>query len=50
MHTMVAALLQYLETLGAYMEILYDYKPWSPDHELLCPALIFQQFWLHFNV
>jgi hypothetical protein len=49
-HTTTAALQQYIEAMTAHMELLYHYRPRSPDHELLGPALVTQQFRMQFNV
>jgi hypothetical protein len=49
-HTTTTALQQYIEAMTAHMELLYHYRPRSPDHELLGPALVTQQFRMHFNV
>jgi hypothetical protein len=49
-HTTTLALEQFIQSMSAYMEMLYNYKPHAPDHEVLGPALVCQQFRMHFNV
>jgi hypothetical protein len=49
-HVATLALERFLEELQAHMETLHNYRPRAPDHGLLGPALICQQFRLHFNV
>jgi hypothetical protein len=49
-HTTTVALGQFIGSMSAYMEMLYNYKPRAPNHEVLGPALVCQQFRMHFNV
>jgi hypothetical protein len=49
-HTTTAALGRFIDAMSSHMEILYHYRPRALDHELLGPALVCQQFRLHFNV
>jgi hypothetical protein len=49
-HTSTSALQTFIESMRANMEVLHHYMPRAPNHKLLGPALVCQQYCLHFNV
>jgi hypothetical protein len=49
-HLATLALERFLKEMQAHMETLHNYRPQAPNHKVLGPALICQQFRLHFNV